>query len=66
MFFVKMRENFTLDFEIILKIDQNTAFFVQFSKQFLKKFLKDFPNNCVFRPKGENLTQGFLIFRKIA
>ena len=36
--------------------------FLQFSKEIFENFLKNFPNNCVFRPIREILTQGFLIF----
>ena len=53
-----MRENLAQCFEIILKIDQNNAFFAIFKRDFWK-FSKNFPNNCVFRPKRENLKQGF-------
>ena len=56
-----MRVNLTQGFEIILKIDQNNAFLL-FSKDLFEGFLKNFPNNCVFRPMRENLTQGYLIF----
>ena len=40
--------------------------FYAFCKEIFENFLKDFPDNCVFRPKSENLTQGFLSFFKIA
>ena len=63
MFFVKTRENQTQGFEIILKIDQNKAFCAIF-KEIFENFLKNCPHNWGFRPKGESLTQGFLIFLK--
>ena len=61
VFFVKTRENLARGFEIILKIDQNSAFLL-FSEYIFESVLKCFHNNCVFRPKRENLTQGYLRF----
>ena len=59
--FRQKARKFNSGLEIILKIEQNNAFFL-FSTKTFENFLKIFPNNYVFRPKRENLVQGFLIF----
>ena len=64
MFIVKPRENLTQGFEIIFKIDQYKSFLL-FFKDIFENFPKNSPNNCIFRPKRENVTRGFLnLFEK--
>ena len=58
VFFVKSRENLTLAFESILKIEQNNAFLL-FSKEILESFLRNFPNNCIFRQSARQSNSGF-------
>ena len=61
MFFVKTRENLTQGFEIILKIDQNNAFFVLFQIN-PWKFSKEFATQLDFSSKARKFNAGFFNF----
>ena len=61
LFSVKIRENLTRGFEIILKIDQNNSFLCFFHRK-LGKFFQIFPTLLVFSSKARKFNAGFYNF----